>query len=160
MNSKKVRNILLPIIIAITFIVVSYSVAIVNDVKSWSNILTLGSMELMCIYVIVNSEFSLNRQRFMTCVLSLQFALCTIPYMLAAWFFVNFNFEVADAAHNTMYLTYEPVSNTVALLLIMIACWPEGSLNGFANYIRADYYLNRVNIRFKANIFSIKEGSR
>lgn len=160
MNSKKVKNVLLPIVIVIAFIVVSYSVSIANPIKSIANILMLGSMELACVYAIVRAGFNINRQRFMVCVLSLQFVLCTIPYMFITWLFTNFNFVVADGIHNAMYLTYEPASNAVAFLLIMIACWPEGSLNGLANYIRADYYLNRVNIRFKANIFSIKEGSR
>jgi hypothetical protein len=47
MNSKKVRNILLPIIIAITFVLVSFAVSALIPIRTWSNILLLGSMELV-----------------------------------------------------------------------------------------------------------------
>lgn len=159
MNSKKVKNILLPIIIAITFVLVSFSVSALIPIRTWSNILLLGSMELVCIYVIVMARFSRNRQRFMVCVLSLQFVLYTIPYTMASWVGTNFNFNTADIVHDKLFLMYEPASNIVAFLLILLACWPEGLLNGLASSLRVDFYLGRVNSRLGIYLFSVDKAS-
>lgn len=155
MNSAKVQNILLPIIIVVTFIAVSYSLSSMITSRTWGNILTLGSLELVCFYVISRAGFNKNRKRFMCCILAIQFSLFTTMYSLVTWFYTNFNIGVIDYIHNAMYSTYETASAVISVLLLLIAVWPERLLDGFAAMVRIDSYLSSINERTGLYIFSV-----
>lgn len=160
MNSKKVQDVLLPAIIVVVFMSISYAVAELIPERTWSNILLLGSMELVCIYSIVISNFNKNRQRFMCLVLSLQFSLYTIPYSVFTWVYFNFNFETVDAVQYSMFIMYEPISNTVCALLLLIACVPGNLINGFSARARIDFHLSRINHGLGIYLFSVDKAEQ
>lgn len=160
MNSKKVYDALLPIIIGFAFTLISYVTSELIPERTWSNILLLGSMELVCIYAISTAKFNKNRQRFMCLILSLQFSLYTIPYALFTWLYTNFNFITVDGVQDSMYQLYEPISAVVCTLLMLLACWPEGALNGFSTFARIDFHLSRINRRLGIYLFSIEKAKQ
>ena len=158
MNSKKAQDALLPIIIVFMFTLISYVTATLMPVRTWSNILLLGSMELVCIYAIVIASFNKNRQRLMCLILSLQFLLYTTFYTLVTWVYTNF--DAMDGVHDSFYQMYEPVSGVVCSLLLVVACWPESALNGFSTFARIDFYLGRINNRLGVYLFSVDKAKQ
>lgn len=155
MNSKRIHDVLTPVIIAIAFTLISFVTAQLIPDRTWSNILLLGAMELVCIYVIVAADFNKSRQRFMVFILASQFAFYSVPYSILTWLFTNFNSKTVDDYQDSMYLMYEPVSAVVCSLLLILACLPKGLLNGFSTFARIDFHLSRINDRLGIHLFSI-----
>lgn len=157
MNSVKIQRVLYPFIIAVVFVASSYSLSDMLTIRTWGNILTLGSLELVCFYVISTAKFNKNRRRFMCCVLALQFVLCTSVYSLLAWTYSSFDFVVIYYIHDFMYTTYETASAVVSVLLLLIAVCPEKLINGFAKMVRVELHLSSINECTGLYIFGVDE---
>lgn len=160
MNSARIKRALLPLIVVTSFICISYYVASILDKREWGNILMLGFFELSCLYVVSKIDMNLNRKRFLCCILALQFVFFTAVYSVVTWFFINFNVAVIDELQLFMYETYGPVSAATSIALIFVSVCPKGLLNGFAELVRVEFYINRINNFFGLCLFSIEKGTQ
>ena len=156
MNSKKVKNKIGPVFVISTFIAISYFISSFFDVMSWRDIMTLGVIEVLCFYAITKCGFDINRSRILCTILALQIVFYSLPYMISAWVFINFNIGPIDAVFDVLFEGYNAVSVVIAILLLTVSIWPERSLDEFADLVRADFYLNRINERFGVYLFSVK----
>lgn len=130
------------------------------DVRTWGNILTLGSIEMFFFYAASVTKTNLNRRRFMCCILAVHFFFCTAIYSFVTWVFINFNIAWVDAIHEAMFLTYGIASVTTAVLLLVVSALPEGFLDELAIMVRADFYFGVINERTGLNIFSVNQAAR
>ena len=156
MDSKKVKNRIGPVLVISVFIATSYFISSFFENMAWRDIMTLGIIEVLCFYAVKRSGFGLNRTRILCTILALQIVFYSFPYMGSAWIFERFRFDAAYSVYDVLYDAYDVMSVVVAILLLTISVWPERSLDEFSDFIRADFYLSRVNNYFGANIFSVK----
>jgi len=157
MNSRKVKNKIGPTLVISIFIAISYFISSFFDVMTWRDIMTLGVIEVLCFYAITKCGFSLNRSRILCTILALQIIFYSLPYMVSAWVFKNFNIGPIDAVFDVLYDGYNAVSVVVSILLLVVSVWPERSLDEFSDFIRADFYLGRVNELFGVYLFSVSK---
>lgn len=155
MNSVKVKNKIGPVLIISIFIAISYFISSFFDVMRWRDIMTLGVIEVLCFYAITKSGFGLNRSRVLCTILALQIVFYSLPYLGSAWMFERFKFDAAYSVYDVLYDGYDAMSVVVSILLLTVSVWPERSLDEFSDFIRADFYLGRVNEYFGANLFSV-----
>jgi len=160
MDSKKVKNKIGPVLVISTFIAISYFISSFFDVMRWRDIMTLGVVEVLCFYAITKSGFSINRSRILCTILALQIVFYSLPYLGSAWMFERFNFDAAYSVYDVLYDGYNAISIAVSILLLIVSIWPERSLDEFSDFIRADFYLGRINEVFGVYLFSVKADVR
>lgn len=160
MKLSKVNYSIGPVLLVIAFSVISYVVSESSIVRTWGNILMLGSIELFFFYLISRWNMNVNKKRFMCSVLALQFTLYTTTYSLLTWCYVKFKVGVVDWLHDIVHEAYGTVSIVVCLLLLVIAACPEGMINGISRSLRVNFYLSWVNNKLGCYIFSIDKDTQ
>ena len=155
MNSTKVKNSIGPFIVVAIFIAASFGLGEIVEVRNWQSIMMLATVEIFAFFVIANSGFDLNKTRALCSIIALVVLAFSSPFALLAWGTYNLNISLIDSVFNVFYLTYQPFSIVISIMLIAVSISPPEVFDDIASRFRIDSYLLRFNMFCGLHIFSI-----
>ncbi len=160
MNHDKIRDRLLPLLLALASSLVSYALVDTFEIKTWSNLAMICLIDFTFLWLIMAAKINNDKKVMMCCVISIMITVFTMPFSIISYIYVNSDIVAIDFIHNIMFESFYPASVITSLLLIVISMLPEGIVHGISKRTGINCYLGFFCHRIKVNLYDSKKGSR
>ena len=156
MNSSKVVKGLSPLLIALVFVFSSYSIAIGYEDRTVYNLFTFGLIELYSFYLVLVFKMNAGKKKLMCTILAISMSVCTFPFTVVTYIYVNTDNYIVDAVHNFMYETHSPLSYAISIMLIMVSILPGKKADDLCSMGGINSLIGGINRYFKVCFFGVK----
>tara|TARA_R110000851_G_scaffold325498_1_gene493495 strand:+ start:81 stop:539 length:459 start_codon:yes stop_codon:yes gene_type:complete len=127
--------------------------------SNWSNIVTIGLIDMFFFWLISVSPIDYIKRRYMCVILSLSI-LFTIIWSIVAFAFTYADYYIVNAVHEYMYNKLEVTGLTLSLLLVFVSASPRALLYGLDGMVWPRFASGLFDYRSVESNKNTKEGAQ